>query len=168
MKRWLQVTLIGILLLNLLTAIACGKEYRQDIAAETVGRQAIDALSITNGEYYAEDDDSRAVYFRDQKAYSVVEDSAIFYHSDGTNVDRLGVFRVRTGENVENVRQMVQEYLDGQLAYLRSFAANYHPTEITKLNGARVQVLGQYVVFTVLNTKDTETARQSILKSISK
>jgi hypothetical protein len=97
-----------------------------------------------------------------------MEYCCIAYHSVGTNVDQLGVFRVKDGQSVEPVHRMVQEYADGQAEYLHGFAANYNREELDKIQNQQVERIGQYVIFTILGTEDAREVMETVKKMISK
>ena len=163
----LCVTLL--LAVLLVGAVACSSHYRSDVAAPA----ALDAMiaSLQSGddpEYHVADDETYAVYFDADEAYTLVQDCRIAYHNEGTNVDQLGVFRVKEGQSVEPVRRMVQTYVDGQAEYLYGFASNYQRDELDKIEGARVEVYGQYVVYTILSSADRTAATEALTAAIAK
>ncbi len=166
MKRYIKIGAVFALIALLSSAFSCGDAYRDDVASRVLGEAMIGAIGDAQEEYYTAGDDTYAVYFAENDAYAAVEDCAIIYHSDGTHVDQAGVFRVRAGEDIGAVREMVQTYVNGQLSYLRSFAANYNPAQMAKLDRARVQILGQYVIFTILDAQDEAAALACIRDSI--
>ena len=166
-KRYIVVALATVLLLAL-TLGACSATYRADISAQTLTEGIISALADESGEYYLADGDTYAVYFDTEAAYANVTDCCIAYHSEGTNVDQFGVFRVKEGQSTEPVRKMVQAYVDGQGEYLHGFASNYNQAELDKIQNRYVLVLGQYVCFGILSESDESAATDAIKAAIAK
>ncbi len=165
-KRYIIPTMI--LLLVALALCACSATYRADIGAQVLTENIISALESQSGEYYLADGQTYAVYFDTEDAYSTVEDCCIAYHNEGTNVDQIGVFRVKEGHSTEPVRKMVQEYVDGQCEYLHGFASNYNQAELDKIQNQHVVVMGQYVYFGILSESDETVAMQTIKDAIAK
>jgi hypothetical protein len=162
----LSVTLLFTMLLG--CAVACGSQYGSDVAAPVVLDAMIASLeSKDSPEYYVADDETYAVYFDTDEAYTLVQDCCIAYHNVGTNVDQFGVFRVKDGQSVEPVRRMVQTYVDGQAEYLYGFASNYQRDELDKIEGAHVEVYGQYVVYTILSSADRASATDALTAAIA-
>ena len=156
------------LLLSLLWAVsACAQNYTSDQSAQTLLGRVTSTLSEGDeGMYVTASEDTYAVYFGDKAEYEVVQDCCIAYHTDSTNVDQLGVFRVREGQSTEPVRKMVQAYVDGQAEYLHGFAANYNRGELEKIQSSRVFVIGQYVCFSILSDEAanlfSDTVKQAL------
>ena len=156
-----------LMLLALLMLVGCGASYRTDVGAQALTDEVMSVLSEKDGEYYAADAETYAVYFDENAAYDIVQDCCIVYHSEGTNVDQFGVFRVKEGQSTEPVRRMVQEYADGQASYLHGFASNYNQGELDKIQNVQVSVMGQYVFFSILSDADERAATDAIKAMIT-
>ena len=101
-------------------------------------------------------------YFGEQVAYAQVDDRCIIKHEQSTNVSEIGIFHVASSDGVEEVKCMAQEYIQKQTAYLRSFAANYQPEELSRIDGADVVVVGNYVVFYIADKTQAHKALRTI------
>ncbi|MBQ7338572.1 MAG: DUF4358 domain-containing protein [Clostridia bacterium] len=166
-NRWWMMLIL--LLAVMMTASACSSgTYRNDVSAQTLTETMIDVLSEEDGQYYTASGDAYAVYFDADEAYDTVQDCCIAYHITSINVDQFGVFRVKNGQSTESVRTMVQKYVDDQVEYLNAFAANYNQDELAKIENARVEVVGQYVCFTILTASDEGVAIDALKAAISK
>ena len=152
----------AVLLLLLCLLVSCGPSYRSDVGAQALADEVISTLSEQDGEYYAADGETYDIYFGEDAAYGNVQDGCIVYHSEGTNVDQFGIFRVKEGQSTEPVRRMIQEYADGQASYLHSFASNYNQGELDKIQNVQVSVMGQYVFFSILSDADESAATDAI------
>jgi hypothetical protein len=82
-----------------------------------------------------------------------------------TDVNEVGVFRASSEQDAEAVRAMVQTYLEEQTTNLRSFAANYSPADIAKIDNAGIEVYGVYVVYYILDA-ESETAALDAVKQL--
>jgi hypothetical protein len=156
-----------LLLALFVTMSACAHPYTSEQSADTLLGKVISTLSEGNEDvYYRASEDTYAVYFGDKVEYEVVQDCCIAYHTDSTNVDQLGVFRVREGHSTEPVRKMVQAYVDGQAEYLHGFAANYNRGELEKIQSSRVFVIGQYVCFSILSDEAADRFSDTVKQAL--
>ncbi len=165
--KMIRLTVWLLLVAALLGMTACG-DYRSDVASQTLVDALIEELAEEEYQYYTASGDTYAVYFEGEEGYSSLEDCCVAYHVNSTNVDQFGVFRVKKGGNVEKVRDMVQMYVDGQVEYLSSFAANYNQDELAKIENAAVEVVGQYVCFTILTAQDGDDAISTIREQVTR
>jgi hypothetical protein len=83
-----------------------------------------------------------------------------------TDVNEFGIFRAETTADATAVREMVQTYLDDQTANLRSFAANYSPDDMAKIDNAGIEVYGCYVVYYILDAEDEAAVLNAIKQKI--
>ena len=162
MKRML----IFALALVCLMLAACGNKsvYVSDVASNQVADRMAAAIGATE-DYMSGDADLYEFYFGGQDAYAKVEDCKILFSRLETDVNEVGVFRASSEQDAEAVRAMVQTYLDEQTANLRSFAANYSPADIAKIDNAGIEVYGVYVVYYILDAED-ETAALGAVKQL--
>ena len=162
MKRML----IFALALICLMLASCGNKsvYVSDVASSQVADRMAAAIGATE-DYMSGDADLYEFYFGDQGSFAKVEDCKILFSRLETDVNEVGVFRASSEQDAEAVRAMVQTYLDEQTANLRSFAANYSPADIAKIDNAGIDVYGVYVVYYILDAED-ETAALGAVKQL--
>ena len=108
-----------------------------------------------------------AVYGSDHIKYSfkntdMHDDCCIIYSIDRNDINEIGIFHARTAEGAEALAELAQDYLTDMQQNQRTFIESYAPQEITKLDGARIYVLGNYVIYTILSAKDRDVVMQSI------
>lgn len=163
MKRIMTCLLAGLLLV---TGCAPRVTYSDTVACARLVTIALQTMGDAE-DYLPADEDHFAFYFGGQEAFDEVEDARVVFHRETTNVNELGVFRADDEENVTAVREMVEEYLDGQVENLRSFAANYSPWDMEKIEGAGVRVYGTYVVYYILDDGDATRALEAVRQAIT-
>jgi hypothetical protein len=120
-----------------------------------------------SAEYLSADEDHYDFYFEKEQAFDEVADCYVVFHRETTNVNELGIFRADDEEDVAAVRDMVESYLNDQTENLRSFAANYSPKDMEKIEGAGVQVYGTYVIYYILDDEDAASALEAVRRAIT-
>ncbi len=160
--------LIVVLALVCLALCACGDKsaYASDVASDKVADDMVSAIGQAD-DYMSGDADLYEFYFGEQEAYAKVKDCKILFSRVETDVDELGVFRAASEQDAAAVRAMVQKYLDDQTANLRSFAANYSPEDMAKIDNAGIEVYGCYVVYYILDAEDETAALSAVKQAIA-
>ncbi|MBE6620819.1 MAG: DUF4358 domain-containing protein [Ruminococcaceae bacterium] len=162
MKRLITWMLAGVLFV---TGCAPRVAYSDTVACSRLVTTALQAMGDP-AEYLSADEDHYDFYFGGQEGFGEVEDVQVVFHRETTNVNELGVFRADDEEDVAAVRGMVEQYLHDQVENLRSFAANYSPKDMEKIEGAGVRVYGTYVVYYILNDEDAASALEAVKQAI--
>ena len=141
--------------------------YVHDISAKTVAEAAMSAIGQAD-EYMDGTSNYFSYYFEGERASDMVDDCRLMFHRQETNVNEIGVFRVSDKKNAQAVEQMAHEYLDQQTKYLRSFAANYSPTDMEKIDNADICVMGNYVISYILTPKDEQAMLDAVRTLLTK
>jgi hypothetical protein len=63
---------------------------------------------------------------------------------------------------------MVERYLNDRTEGLRTFAANYSPEELAKIDNASISTYGRYVVYDILDEADRTAALGTVEKLLTK
>jgi hypothetical protein len=160
MKRIMLV----LLALLCLTLCACTpkNQYVDNVLPSALANNIVAEIG-TSEDYMSADVDHYEFYFGEHKANAKVVDCAIMFSRAETDVNEFGIFRAETTADATAVREMVQTYLNDQTANLRSFAANYSPDDMAKIDNAGIEVYGCYVVYYILDAED-ETAVLNAIK----
>ena len=156
----------AVISLLLLTGCSPRTDYRDTVSCSQLAKAALQGMGDAE-QYLPADADHYDFYFGKDDAYDEVEDGYVVFHRETANVDELGIFRADDGEDVEEVRAMVERYLEGQVESLRSFAANYSPRDMEKIEGAGVRVYGRYVVYYILDGEDAERVLRTVERELS-
>lgn len=162
MKR-LTTWILTVLLI--VTGCAPRVAYSDTVACSRLVTIALQAMG-NPAEYLSADEDHFTFYFGGQEGFDEVEDAQVVFHRETTNVNELGIFRADDEEDVAAVRDMVESYLNDQTENLRSFAANYSPKDMKKIEGAGVQVYGTYVIYYILDDEDAASALEAVKQGI--
>lgn len=72
-----------------------------------------------------------------------VEELSVYICGSGAYPDELAVFKMTSEEQTEAAKDAVQKRFDSQI----ELYTDYTPDEMYKLDGARVEVKGKYVMF---------------------
>lgn len=157
-------TITTILLLLCLTLAACAPARNDtrtfgavDVDPEDVAQRMVTAIG-GQGTYMEADDDLYDFYFGESEAYPLLDDACMIFAREETDVSEFGVFAAERKEDAQAVRDMVQAYLDDRTATLRSFAANYSPQDLAKIDNAGISIYGRYVVYYILDDVDQTAA----------
>lgn len=165
MKKFLVAVLATVLVLCF---AACGSTsaYVDHVAAQAVATAALNAFDAS-ADYIDGTANNYPFYFEDTAANDCVNDRVMMYHKEDKNVNELGVLRLRTEQDADTVRAAVEDYLAGQCDYLRSFAQNYSPADMEKIDNADVTVIGCYVVYYILSPKDETAALDAVRAALA-
>ena len=77
----------------------------------------------------------------------------------GANVDEYGIFKASSEDGVAAVEQMVQSYLSKRV---ETWMPEYMPEEFPKVQSAKAQVYGQYVVYCILDDSEKSAVFNAI------
>ena len=160
MKKILTVALAALMLF---TSVACSSApaYSDGVAAEQLIGDALSSIGSTE-DYIDGTSNYFAYYFEGKEGAEHIVESRMMFHKQETNVNELGVFRVDGTKAADEVKALVQSYLAEQQDYLRGFAKNYSPEDMTKIDNAAVTVKGCYVIYYILSPEDEAKALDAI------
>ena len=78
----------------------------------------------------------------------------------GTEIDQYGIFKVADENNVQAVADSLNAYLDMMRANWE--ALPYQPQEKPKLDSAGVEIIGNYVLFTILSAEESDAVVNAV------
>lgn len=90
------------------------------------------------------------------------DDACILYSADSTDINEIGIFHAASESFVAELAEEVENYLQDMRTDQRAFIQSYAPNEISKLDGSRVYVFGNYVVYTILPPHERNDAIEEI------
>ena len=171
MKK-ITVILWGVCLLSVLLC-GCGANtrYRSDVTAYDVMEEIFDELPLDGAGYrlVGEDFISASSFgegYSELLASSLDWSIAVSRNAD-TNVSEIGVFRVRDDADAEAVLALVSSYVDAQKLRLPPLLEMYNPDELPRVENARAERFGQYVVYTVLSESETAASRRGVADALT-
>lgn len=150
MKKTLILMLCVLLCLS---AVGCARSYSSTVPTSKVVATALDALG-DSASYIDGTTNYFEFYFAGNEGADKVTECSMMFHDLETNVNEFGVFRVASTKDVAAVESLVRSYLNDQIDDLRSFAANYSPEDMAKIDNADVTTMGTYVIYYILSPED--------------
>ena len=161
MKKYCLVALI---LAFVLLFVGCATEkYRDDVSCKALV-DAVTAKMPSELDFRELDESFREFYFEGADGF---DDCYIAYSADNEDISEIGVFHAVSDEAAEKIEGICYEYINDLSQNSRAFIASYAPEELTKLDGAEVRRYGRYVIYTVLNTADTERVFETVKNALS-
>ena len=159
MKTILRFTSLLCLLSGALFLTSCrNRNYSDTVSCRTLSEAAMQVIPVQNG--YAEFDTSHIRYnFENTTLHN---DSCIIYSADTQDINEIGIFRVESTENIDGLVALAEDYISDMQKNQRAFIESYAPEETKKLDSARIYVLGNYVIYTILSPSDRDAAINKI------
>ncbi len=138
---------IFILCLLALMLVSCSKK---DIADDKKCSELGSGLTQTladNQEYHKFDDAHISASFPNKDSYN---DRYVIYSADTNDINEIGVFHADSDEHARELLDDCKKYVEDMQNNSRAFIASYAPDELPKLDAARVERVGNYIIYTVL------------------
>ena len=170
MKKMISMIAGACLVALLLCGCDRGGRYRSDVSAHDVMEEILDELPNAGADYrYVSEDFVSASSFGegDRELLKAASDWAVVVSRNAdTNVSEIGVFHIGEDADAEGVLAMVTSYVDAQKLRLPPLLEMYNPDELPRVENARVEVFGRYVVYTILGETDTAAVRRGVLDAL--
>jgi hypothetical protein len=148
MKRICLFVIISAFILSFFSS--CQKlEYSDSLSCQELGNQVKNLLGNQTLLEYAVYDDMHIKYNFD--ATELHNDSFIFYSTDVENIDEVGIFHAESKERAAEMASLAEKYIADMQKNQRAFIESYAPAETAKLDDARVYIMGNYVIYTILS-----------------
>ncbi len=172
MKYTLRALLCLLLALCLaLPLTACdGGSFRDDLTAAQLSNSVTSALPAGDGwRQVSENYISPSSWGEDYADYleMVAEYRIVVSENFEKNIDEVGVFLCKSEKDAKAVKTFCENYLNAKALQLKSLLETYNPTEITKLDYTTVNVMGRYVMYTILSSADTTAAGSAMEKALT-
>ena len=113
-------------------------------------------------------DDQEYSYYSTEDIAFMLEDSgkfdsySVIYSNSSDDIGEVGVFHASSAEESMELFDDISEYIADLKTEKSSFVKNYLPEEQKKLDGARVERFGNYVVFTVLDPNQSNAVFKEV------
>ncbi|MBQ7315710.1 MAG: DUF4358 domain-containing protein [Clostridia bacterium] len=170
MKHLRRILILSLAVLTVLSLFsACGEKLRDDLTSEQIMEKVLAAIPTEKG-YIKEESFLESDWGENaQTLLDGVSDRHIVISGDSANnVDEVGIFHVKDSAKTEELRAIVQTYVDGRVLRFRDLLAGYNPQELPKLDEAKVEVRGNYIYYSILSEDATAkalTAFENALKA---
>ena len=172
MKYTLRALLCLLLALTLtLPLVSCdGGKYRDDLTAAQLCNGVTSALPAGDGwRAVSENYISPSSWGENYTDYlaKVTEYRIVVSENSDMNIDEVGVFLCKSEKDAEAVKTFCENYLAAKTLQLKPLLEFYNAAELTKLDYATVNVMGRYVMYTILSSADTTTAGSTMEKTLT-
>ena len=148
------------MLLGLLAACGEKVEYRDDVKISNLcgtveSGMDRDSLAEMNSGYL-----SGAMHLDP----SMFADYVVKINAYGVNIDEYGIFKARSADEVADVKEAVEGYLQ-----LRrdAWMDEYMPEEKPKLEKAEIKVCGRYVIYVIMSDEARQAAFENFEKMLT-
>lgn len=172
MKYTLRTLLCLLLALCLaLPLAACdGGTWRDDLTAAQLSNSVTAALPAGDGwRQVSENYVSPSSWGEDYADYleKVAEYRIVVSENSDMNIDEVGVFLCKSEKDAKAVKEFCENYLNAKALQLKPLLESYNPDELPKLDYATVNVMGRYVMYSILNSADTTAAGSAMEKALT-
>ena len=138
---------------SLLFASCSVSNYSRDYECAKLTDELIDTV-LTEQEYSAYLDYDLKYIIKDS---SLFDSYSVIYSSSSDDVSEVGILRAKSKESLQELLNQATEYIEELKKEKRTFVENYLPEELEKINSAKARCIGNYVVFTVLESEKSES-----------
>ena len=172
MKYTLRVLLALLLAMTLtLPLVACNSgSWRDDVTATQLTDSITAALPAGDGWRQVSDAYiSPSSWGEDYADYlaKVEEYRILVSENSDMNIDEVGVFVCKSEKDAKAVKEFAENYLAAKALQFKPLLESYNPDELPKLDYATVNVMGRYVVYTILSSTDTTVAGSAAEKALT-
>ena len=167
--RTLLCLLLALCLALPLTACDSGT-WRDDLTAAQLSNSITAALPAGDGwRQVSENYVSPSSWGEDYADYleKVAEYRIVVSENSDMNIDEVGVFLCKSEKDAKAVKEFCENYLNAKALQLKPLLESYNPDELPKLDYATVNVMGRYVMYSILSSADTTTAGSAMEKALT-
>lgn len=154
----LIISIVSVLVVGavLMIVLLNTKKYTDIFSAEELYSKVANSFS-TDGGTKVLDPDVILEFSDDNLSY--IESYIVVKAKNVKNINEIGIFKVDKG-SVDDMEDIVENYVSNLQQVYR--AMDYFPEEVEKIDCAKVEVFGNYVIYSFLNEQDTESFYSSI------
>ena len=151
--RKIGILIASILLFAALLCITCHALVAANTIAEAISKAIpCDFGYLDNTKYQMQ------CFFSDM---TFVDDSCIMVCSDSKNFNEFGVFHVKNNQEAEKCEKILKNYLDLSCSRFMNGVV-YDVEEYPKFKNAKIFVIDDYVIYTILDLPQTQCALQTV------
>ncbi len=97
-----------------------------------------------------------------------IDAESVIYSPNGEDISEIGILHAAKGSDPQEVLTAARQYIDDLRSRKGDFVRSYIPDEEKKLNDARAEILGRYIVFTVLEKEEADAVFESLKNTLKK
>ena len=167
--RALLALLLGLCLI--LTAVGCdGGNVRDDLTVENI-RLAITPAVEKDSAWVVVDSDfiSASTWGEDyEELLSMTAEYVICIASNADmNINEMGIFRFDSAADAKRAKEIVDGYLTATALRMTPLLESYNQAELPKLDNADVTVLGNYLIYTILDSTATTAVHSAFEETLT-
>ena len=162
--KTLIILLMVAVILGIVIALVypSNEEYKNEYSANELYTKVENSFFTEGGVKILEED--IILEFVD-KIPEYIEDYVVVKANNAKNINEVGIFKV-DGKNSNEMKSIIEKYVINLQKSYR--AMDYFPEEIEKIDGARIKVFGNYVIYSFLNEKDSDAFYKAIKNTLIK
>ncbi|MBP3370007.1 MAG: DUF4358 domain-containing protein [Clostridia bacterium] len=126
----------------LFSSSCAAKQYRDTISCVDLANDLASEIS-DSADYSAYTEGDVDYFFGDN---TIFEDFYFIYSTSSDDISEIGVFKSESEEEAQKMLLKSQSYISNVKQEKSAFIENYLPEEMQKLNGARAERFGRYVI----------------------
>ena len=156
MKINTKVVIIGIVIVLIVVAVIAlvlmnNKSYSDEYSSSELYNKGSDSFSTEGGNNVLDED---VIFEFSEEELPYLLDYTVIKAKNAKNINEVGIFKVEGGK-AQEMKALVETYVANLQKSYR--AMDYFPEEIEKIDCATVRVFGNYVIYSFLNERDTES-----------
>ncbi len=154
MKKTVCFFILIILIVSIIpNAVFASAEASAESISDVIQKAAPTAFGYTdNTEYYMQ------YHFT---SLSFVDDCCVVVCTESTNFNEFGVFHVKSASDAKLCEKQLKRYLKDAKERFQSGVV-YDIKEYPKFENAKVTVIGQYVIYTILDSAQSKDAIRAV------
>jgi hypothetical protein len=147
MKRSFAFIIAAVMLFSF---AACSKTiaYKDDVAVTVLSDAGVKKISHSSNLNTASDEFMMFFLNVDSSLYS---ECKVMTPMGSTSIDEFGIFKAASIEHVAKIEEALSSYLANRVA---TWDTRYSQEEKPKVDGAKVTIYGNYVIYTILSAEE--------------
>ena len=157
MKKILVIVISLLLICELWSCTDKKSEgYRNDISPEHLSAKVLTALRNSD-QYVQYSKEDLLITHSDEIAAA---NGCVYVSTDPMSINEFGIFLSDGGDTLFNeINEYLYDTVEGKTEWLRS----YNPSEVSKLTDGKVRIIGDYIVYSFLDS-DERTTLYSVIE----
>ncbi|MEF9971576.1 MAG: DUF4358 domain-containing protein [Oscillospiraceae bacterium] len=152
------LVLACLMMLSLLTA--CGSKVRDDVTTDAIATAVDSAIGNEGNMVVAPESYLESYMMMESSAYSEYQ---VRINAYGINIDEYGIFKGKDEAQTAALETAVKDYLKLRID---TWMKEYMPEEFPKLENAQVKVVGNYVMYAILDDAGKTAAFAALEKAV--
>lgn len=151
MKKFSRIIICLLAALTLFSAlISCGgeKTYKNDVAVSALAESGVKKISLASNLTEASGEFMSFYLNVDASLYS---ECKVMTPGGSSSIDEFGIFKAKDADSAQKIAEALNKYLEGRVA---TWDNRYSQSEKPKVDGAKTDIYGNYVCYTILSSSE--------------